>query len=41
MGKIADSEVMEVDQLLYNKLMRAEEMRNKLKQKISSAPISN
>lgn len=31
-GKLADSQVMEVDQLLYNKPMSAQEMRNKLKQ---------
>jgi 8-hydroxy-5-deazaflavin:NADPH oxidoreductase len=32
-GKLADSKVMEVDQLLYNKPMSAQEMRDKLKQK--------
>lgn len=32
-GTIADSEVMEVDQLLYNKPMNAQEMKDKLKQK--------
>lgn len=32
-GTLADSEVMEVDQLLYNKPMHAREMKDKLKQK--------